>query len=150
MKKISHFINGEFISSIRTFEKRSPLTGEVIAEVSEAGQAEVDAAVQAARRALRGPWARLSVNERADLLYAIADGIMRRFDDFLTAEVADTGKPVSLARRLDIPRGAANFKVFAETVKTAATEFFEMATPDGRGAQTTNKHQNPNTKTSQT
>jgi aminomuconate-semialdehyde/2-hydroxymuconate-6-semialdehyde dehydrogenase len=134
MKKISHFINGEFISSIRTFEKRSPLTGEVIAEVSEAGQAEVDAAVQAARRALRGPWARLSVNERADLLYAIADGIMRRFDDFLTAEVADTGKPVSLARRLDIPRGAANFKVFAETVKTAATEFFEMATPDGRGA----------------
>src|SRR5579885_47832 len=134
VKKIVHFINGEFVPSTRIFEKRSPLTGEVIAEVAEAGRAEVDAAVHAARRALRGPWARLTLAERSDLLFAVADGIMRRFDDFLAAEVADTGKPVSLARRLDIPRGAANFKVFAETVKTAATEFFEMATPDGRGA----------------
>ena len=50
------------------------------------------------------------------------------------AEVADTGKPVSLARHLDIPRGAANFKVFADTIKNVATEFFEMGTPDGAGA----------------
>lgn len=134
VKKITHFINGEFVPSARSFEKRSPVTGEVIAEVCEAGEAEVDAAVQAARRALRGPWGRLGVAERADLLRALANGIMRRFEDFLDAEVADTGKPVSLARRLDIPRGAKNFEVFAETVKTAPTEFFEMATADGRGA----------------
>lgn len=50
------------------------------------------------------------------------------------AEVADTGKPVSLAKHLDIPRGAANFKIFADTIKNVATEFFEMSTPDGTGA----------------
>jgi len=48
MKTITHFINGEFVPSTRRFEKRSPLTGEVIAEVCEAGEGEVDAAVQAA------------------------------------------------------------------------------------------------------
>jgi aminomuconate-semialdehyde/2-hydroxymuconate-6-semialdehyde dehydrogenase len=64
----------------------------------------------------------------------VADEINRRFDEFLQAEVADTGKPVSLASHLDIPRGAANFKIFADTVKNVATEFFQMQTPDGAGA----------------
>ena len=64
----------------------------------------------------------------------VANEINKRFDEFLEAEVADTGKPMSLARHLDIPRGAANFKVFADTIKNVATEFFEMATPDGTGA----------------
>ena len=68
------------------------------------------------------------------MLYALANGINARFDDFLEAEVADTGKPVSLASHIDIPRGAANFKVFADTIKDVSTEFFEMATPDGTGA----------------
>ncbi len=63
-----------------------------------------------------------------------ADEITRRFDDFLEAEVADTGKPVSLASHIDIPRGAANFKVFADVVKNVPSEFFELATPDGKGA----------------
>jgi aminomuconate-semialdehyde/2-hydroxymuconate-6-semialdehyde dehydrogenase len=102
--------------------------------VSEAGAPEVDAAVAAARAALAGPWGRLAVAERVDLLYAVANEINRRFDDFLAAEVADTGKPMSLARHIDIPRGAANFKIFADVVKNAPTECFEMATPDGRGA----------------
>jgi aminomuconate-semialdehyde/2-hydroxymuconate-6-semialdehyde dehydrogenase len=69
--------------------------------------------------------------KRVELLYAVADEINRRFDDFLQAEVADTGKPLSLASHVDIPRGAANFKVFADIVKNVATESFEMATPDG-------------------
>src|SRR6266436_2284201 len=58
----------------------------------------------------------------------------RTFDEFLEAEVADTGKPVALARSLDIPRGAENFKVFADTVRNVATEAFQMQTPDGNGA----------------
>jgi aminomuconate-semialdehyde/2-hydroxymuconate-6-semialdehyde dehydrogenase len=76
----------------------------------------------------------MDVAKRAGLLYAVADEIHRRFEEFLEAEVADTGKPMSLARHLDIPRGAANFKVFADTVKNAATEAFQMQTPDGKGA----------------
>jgi aminomuconate-semialdehyde/2-hydroxymuconate-6-semialdehyde dehydrogenase len=134
MKEIRNFIDGAFVATGKTFEKRSPVDGQVIALVHEAGQAEVDAAVQAARAALKGPWGKLTVAERAELLYAVADGINRRFDEFLAAECADTGKPMSLARHIDIPRGAANFKVFADVVKNVPTEFFETPTPDGKGA----------------
>ena len=134
MKQILNFINGEYAAAARTFDKRSPLTGQVIAQVHEAGRAEVDAAVAAAHAALNGPWGRMTVAERVERLYAVADGINRRFDEFLAAECADTGKPISLARHIDIPRGAANFKIFADVVKNVPTEFFEMATPDGQGA----------------
>src|SRR5690349_3242264 len=134
MKQIRNFINGEFSEGAKWFDKRSPLNNAVIAQVAEAGRAEVDAAVKAARAALDGPWGKMTVAERVDLLYAVANEINRRFDEFLAAECADTGKPMSLARHIDIPRGAANFKIFADTVKNVATECFEMPTPDGKGA----------------
>ncbi|MCL2656275.1 MAG: 2-hydroxymuconic semialdehyde dehydrogenase [Betaproteobacteria bacterium] len=134
MKQIHNFINGEFVATGKTFDKRSPLDNAIIAKVHEAGRGEVDAAVAAARAALAGPWGKLTVAERVDLLYGVADGINQRFDEFLAAECADTGKPMSLARHLDIPRGAANFKIFADVIKNVPTECFEMATPDGRGA----------------
>jgi aminomuconate-semialdehyde/2-hydroxymuconate-6-semialdehyde dehydrogenase len=131
MKQYLNFINGEFLATGRTFENLAPADNRVLGLVHEAGQAEVDAAVAAARRALQGDWGRMPVTKRVDLLYAVADEINRRFDDFLEAEVADTGKPLSLASHIDIPRGAANFKVFADIIKNAPTESFEMATPDG-------------------
>ena len=136
LKDVLNFIAGDYVAakSGKTFDKRSPVDGALIARVSEAGEAEVNAAVEAARAALQGPWGKITPAERGDLLYALANGINARFEDFLEAEVADTGKPMSLARHLDIPRGAANFKVFADTVKNVSTEFFEMATPDGTGA----------------
>ncbi len=134
IKDVRNFIAGAYVASAKTFDKRSPVDGALIARVAEAGQAEVDAAVAAARAALDGPWGKITPAERGELLYAVANEINNRFDDFLQAEVADTGKPMSLARHLDIPRGAANFKVFADTVKNVSTEFFEMATPDGNGA----------------
>ncbi|HMO47758.1 MAG TPA: 2-hydroxymuconic semialdehyde dehydrogenase [Rubrivivax sp.] len=131
MKQFHNFINGEFVATAKTFDKRAPVDNRVIGQVHEAGRAEVDAAVQAARKALKGEWGRMSVQKRVELLYAVADEINRRFDDFLAAEIADTGKPASLASHVDIPRGAANFKVFADIVKNVPTESFEMATPDG-------------------
>jgi aminomuconate-semialdehyde/2-hydroxymuconate-6-semialdehyde dehydrogenase len=134
VQQIKNFINGEFVATSKWFEKRSPLDNTVIAQVAEAGQAEVDAAVAAARAALHGPWGKLAVVDRVELLYAVANEINARFDEFLAAECADTGKPRSLARHIDIPRGAANFKIFADVVKNVATEFFETATPDGKGA----------------
>ena len=134
MKQIQNFINGEFVATAKTFEKRSPLDNSLLGHVHEAGPSEVDAAVAAARAALDGPWGRMTVAERVDMLYAVADGINARFDEFLAAECADTGKPMSLASHIDIPRGAANFKIFADVIKNVPTEFFEMATPDGRGA----------------
>ncbi|HCY62648.1 MAG TPA: 2-hydroxymuconic semialdehyde dehydrogenase [Oxalobacteraceae bacterium] len=134
MKQINNFINGEFVSTANLFNKRSPLNNAVIARVAEAGRAEVDAAVRAARQALAGPWGKMAITERVELLHAVANEINRRFDEFLEAECADTGKPMSLASHIDIPRGAANFKIFADVVKNVPTEFFEMATPDGLGA----------------
>ncbi|WP_121496040.1 aldehyde dehydrogenase family protein, partial [Pseudomonas aeruginosa] len=129
MKEIKHFINGAFVGSAsgRTFEDVNPANGQVIARVHEAGRAEVDAAVQAARAALKGPWGKMSVSERAEILHRVADGITARFDEFLEAECLDTGKPKSLASHIDIPRGAANFKVFAELLKNVHNEAFEMA-----------------------
>jgi aminomuconate-semialdehyde/2-hydroxymuconate-6-semialdehyde dehydrogenase len=132
---LNHFIDGRFVSANgRSFDNRNPATGQIIGTVDEADAATVDAAVQAARRAMKGPWGKTTEQERAAVLRKVADGIMRRFDDFLQAEVLDTGKPVSLASHIDIPRGAANFNVFADQVLTLSTESFRMATPDGRGA----------------
>ena len=131
-----HFIDNRFVASRseRHFEKRSPVDGSLVGLVAEAGVEEVDAAVRAARAALEGPWGRLTLAQRTDMLHAIAREIDRRFDDFLDAEVNDTGKPRSIASHVDIPRGAANFRVFADAVKNVPTEFFEMTTPEGRKA----------------
>ncbi|BEP58418.1 aldehyde dehydrogenase [Variovorax sp. V118] len=131
MKQFMNFIGGEFVATTKTFDNRAPVDNRVIGKVHEAGRSEVDAAVRAARAALNGEWGRMSVARRVELLHAVADEINRRFDDFLAAEMADTGKPHALASHVDIPRGAANFKVFADIVKNVPTESFEMATPDG-------------------
>ena len=136
LRSTLNFIGGQFVpaASGRTFENRSPVDGSLVSLVAEAGEPEVDAAVQAARAALKGPWGKMTLQERTELLHAVADEISRRFDDFLQAEIADTGKPVSLASHIDIPRGAANFEIFADVVKNVPGEYFEMATPDGKGA----------------
>ena len=136
MKEFLNFIDGEYVknASGNTFEDINPVDGRVIGRVYEAGKPEVDAAVAAAKAALKGDWGRLSVVERCRLLDAVALEINRRFDDFLQAEIADTGKPAQLASHVDIPRGAANFQVFIDTIKSVSTESFNMRTPDGRTA----------------
>ncbi|HRN75371.1 2-hydroxymuconic semialdehyde dehydrogenase [Ottowia sp.] len=136
MKEFLNFINGEYVknASGKTFEDRNPVDNSVIGHVYEASQPEVDAAVAAAKAALKGEWGRMSVTERVKLLDAVANEINRRFDDFLQAEIADTGKPHALASHVDIPRGAANFQIFADTIKSMSTESFNMRTPDGKNA----------------
>ncbi len=134
MKSILNYIDGQFVRGTRTFTDINPADGTVIAEVSEADAGMVDSAVQSARSAQGGPWARMGVRERATLLYRIADVIEKKFDCLLAAEVADTGKPVSLAAKLDIPRAAANFRTFADLIKTAPAEAFQSETPDGKQA----------------
>lgn len=136
MKEIKHYINGQYVASAsgKLFDNVNPANGKVIAKVHEGGREEVDAAVRAARAALKGPWGRMTLDERTRILHRVADGINERFEEFLEAECLDTGKPKSLASHIDIPRGAANFKVFADMIKNVPTESFEMPTPDGTGA----------------
>jgi aminomuconate-semialdehyde/2-hydroxymuconate-6-semialdehyde dehydrogenase len=132
----AHFIQNKFLTSTagRQFEKRSPVDGSLLGLVPEGGATEVNAAVEAAQAALQGPWGRQTLAQRVALLEAVAAEIDRRAEDFIDAEVQDTGKPRALASQLDIPRGAANFRVFADVVKNVPTECFETATPDGRTA----------------
>jgi len=133
---ILNFIDGQYREGRagQTFDNINPVDGSLIAKVSAAGREDVDDAVRAAREALNGPWASLKLAQRCDLLYAVAAEIDRRADDFLAAEIADTGKPHALASHLDIPRGAANFRVFADAVRNVATEAFTWHAPDGKPA----------------
>ncbi len=134
VKSIQNYIDGKFVGGKREFADVNPADASVIAQVSEADRDLVDAAVQAARRAVRGEWGRLGVRERAGRLHQVADAIERQFDCFVTAEVADTGKPIALASKLDVPRAAANFRVFADLIKNAGMESFQTETPDGKSA----------------
>lgn len=136
MKEFKHFINGEFTGSAsgKTFENRNPVDNSLLGLVHEAGKAEVTAAVAAAKKAMHGPWAKLTQAARINMLNRVADRINERFEEFLDAECKDTGKPRKVASHIDIPRGAANFKAFSETLANHPTESFKLDTPDGQGA----------------
>jgi aminomuconate-semialdehyde/2-hydroxymuconate-6-semialdehyde dehydrogenase len=125
MKHYRNYIFGRFVESDRRFDDINPADGSVIATVHEADRAAVEQAIAAGRSAVEGAWGRLGVAERAAMLYRVADEIERRSADFLDAEISDTGKPTAVASTVDIPRGAANFRVFADILKTAPLEAFK-------------------------
>jgi len=133
-KLLQNYVNGQFVRGPRGFPDINPADGSVVAQVSEADESLVNQAVESARRALSGDWGKLTVPARAAVLHKIADGIGARFNDFVEAEVADTGKPVSLASKIDIPRGAANFRIFADLVKAAGIEAFRTEISDSVSA----------------
>lgn len=136
LSEIHHFINGEYIASDkgRTFENFNPANGQVIGLVQEGGRREVDQAVSAARSSLSAQWGKMEISQRLDILRRVAEGITQRADEFIEAECADTGKPYSLARFVDIPGAIASFKSFAELAKDDSTESLRIETPDRKGA----------------
>ncbi len=132
---LGQFIDGAYdLSGASRFAVVDPATGETAYHVHEADADQVDRAVTAARRALSGPWGKLTPAERGALLRKLAARIAERSDEFLRAEIRDTGKPVEMASHLDIPRGAANFGFFADLAPMAMGESFPMRTPDGGDA----------------
>ncbi len=131
---IKNYVAGQFVTSKKQFDDINPVDGSLVGKVHEADKATVDNAVAAARKALQGPWGMLTVADRAALLEKVADGIDARFDDFVAAEIADTGKPSAQASTLDIPRGSANLRFFADLVRSMHGEYFETQTPDDAGA----------------
>jgi aminomuconate-semialdehyde/2-hydroxymuconate-6-semialdehyde dehydrogenase len=134
VKRIQNFIDGQYVCGTQEFADINPADGTVVAQVTAADAAQVDEAVRAARRALHEEWGRIGVRERAARLHRVADAIEKRFDCFVQAEVGDTGKPISLASRLDVPRAVANFRVFADLIKTTGLESFQTEAPDGSEA----------------
>jgi aminomuconate-semialdehyde/2-hydroxymuconate-6-semialdehyde dehydrogenase len=109
-----------------TLDNIDPATGQVIGTIPDSDAADVADAVDAAVQA-RTTWSGWSVAERADLCDAVADALEARLDELAVLESQDTGKPVSLARRIDIPRAVANFRFFAGAVRHSHTGAHEMA-----------------------
>lgn len=110
------FIAGNWTDarSGRTFETLNPATGGLLARVAEADQADLDAAVVAARRAFEeGPWPKMSAAERGRALWKIADLLMQKADEVARIETLDNGKPIFESRQVDIPMVAEVFQYYA-------------------------------------
>jgi aldehyde dehydrogenase (NAD+) len=108
------FINGAFVEGSGTsFKTINPATEEVLAEVAEASDADVDRAVQAARRAYDRVWGRMPGRERAKYLYRIARIIQERGRELAVLESIDNGKPIKESRDVDVPTVAAHFFYYA-------------------------------------
>jgi len=126
-------IDGQWVDGSKTFDTINPATEEVLTQVVEASSADVDRAVQAARRAFEdrnGPWRKLSASERGRLLWKLADLVEKNIDELAERETLDNGKPIFESRYVDMPMvidvlryyaGLAT-KIHGETVNT-----FEMA-----------------------
>lgn len=132
--ELLNFVGGAKLDGRGGFPNVSPVDGTIISTVHEAGSEVVDAAVSVARGALEGPWGRTSVDERARLLRRVADRIEARFEDFVAAESADTGKPLSQVRGLDVARAVANFRSFADIVSATGLDSFLTEMSDGHRA----------------
>jgi aldehyde dehydrogenase (NAD+) len=100
--------------SRRTFPTFNPSTGDVICQISEACADDVDKAVEAARAAFEyGPWHNMSASGRGRLLYRLADLIESNADQLAALESLDNGKPVSVARAVDVTKTVACYRYFA-------------------------------------
>jgi acyl-CoA reductase-like NAD-dependent aldehyde dehydrogenase len=109
------FINGAFVEATdgKPFKTISPASEEVLAEISEAGQADVDKAVKAARKAYDKVWGPMAGRDRAKYLYRIARLIQERSRELAVLESLDNGKPIRESRDVDLPLVAAHFFYYA-------------------------------------
>jgi aldehyde dehydrogenase (NAD+) len=109
------FIDGAFVDPADggAFKTANPATEEVLAEVAEAGPADVDRAVAAARRAYDRVWGRLPGRDRAKYLFRIARIIQERSRELAVLETLDNGKPIKESRDVDLPLAAAHFFHYA-------------------------------------
>ena len=122
-EKIQNFIEGQFVEPLggRYLDNIEPATGKPYSQVADSDARDVDLAVAAAEKAFV-EWSRTSATDRSRILLRIADFIERDREKLARAESIDTGKPLSLARTLDIPRAASNFRFFATAILHTESE----------------------------
>ncbi len=120
---LANYIDGHLCPprSGRYLDVFEPATGQRYADCPDSGADDIDAAVDAAARAFPA-WSATPVAQRARLLNRIADRIEARLDEFAAAESRDNGKPVALARSLDIPRAISNLRFFAAAITQFSSE----------------------------
>lgn len=123
MQTIQNFINGEFVPPIagQYIDNFNPATGSLSGKIPDSDIDDIEMAVRAATAAFP-TWANMSLDHRHDILRAVADGILQNLNELAAAESADSGKTVTTARTVDIPRAAQNFKFFATALLHFASE----------------------------
>jgi acyl-CoA reductase-like NAD-dependent aldehyde dehydrogenase len=124
---VTSIIDGQSVDATAPGEDISifnPTTEEVISKLREADGDEVDAAVRAARRAFEsGPWPRMDINERKDILYSIRDHLRKNAEELAYLECLNTGLPLQSVR-VHVQRMARNFEFFAEVASTMHGETY--------------------------
>ncbi|MEO6971179.1 MAG: aldehyde dehydrogenase, partial [Chthoniobacterales bacterium] len=117
LEKIHNFIDGQFVEPAgqKYLDNIEPATGKPYSLVPDSDSRDVEKAVAAAEQAFSA-WSRTTAAERSRILLRIAELIDRDLEKLARAESIDTGKPLSLARSLDIPRASSNFRFFATAI----------------------------------
>lgn len=128
MEILENFIDGIYQAPLNKnyIDNIEPATGKVYGQIPDSCQMDVELAVQAAEKAFPA-WQKMPLEQRADILYAIAQGIEANLTELALAEVIDNGKPVSLATQVDIPRAASNFKFFAHACSQFSSQSHAMS-----------------------
>ena len=123
MDRILNYIDGKLIEPVsgQYLDNVDPSTGKVYSHTPDSDERDVEAAVEAAARAFP-EWSRTPAAERSRVLLRIADLIEANLDELALAECVDNGKPLSLAKSLDIPRAALNFRFFATAIVHTRSE----------------------------
>ncbi|MCV6597958.1 MAG: aldehyde dehydrogenase family protein, partial [Mangrovicoccus sp.] len=116
-----HYIDGSFTKPGKGFEGRNPATGEVLAKLTQAKQADVDAAIAAARKA-QPKWEKLGGAGRARYLYSIARLLQKHARLFAVLESMDNGKPIRESRDIDIPLAQRHFYYHAGMAQLMESE----------------------------
>jgi len=127
MDEIKNFIDGEFLlsSSGQYIDDINPATGELIGKITNSNSKDVQNAVDAASSALQS-WSSLTIEQRIAWLNKIADALESKKELIAQTESRDTGKPISLARRVDANRSITNFRFFAEFAAKQNDMQFDM------------------------
>jgi aminomuconate-semialdehyde/2-hydroxymuconate-6-semialdehyde dehydrogenase len=117
MQRIDNYIDGELVEPISGdyLDNIDPATGHVYSQLPDSAAQDVERAVAAAEKAFP-LWAGASAADRSDAMLRVADRIAERLEEFALAECVDSGKPLTLARNLDIPRAVKNFRFFATAI----------------------------------
>lgn len=127
MITIKNYINGQLIDPISKnyIDNYNPANGEVYSLIPDSDGNDVELAYLAAKAAFPS-WSKTSLDERSDILLKISELISLSLDKLALAESIDNGKPLKLAKRVDIPRASQNFKFFATAIMNFASESHEM------------------------
>jgi aminomuconate-semialdehyde/2-hydroxymuconate-6-semialdehyde dehydrogenase len=127
MEKLMNYVDGVYCPPINEqyFDNINPATGEVYCLIPDSDDNDLALAVTAAEKAFP-IWSNMPAEERSKILVRFSEGIEKRMEQFVAAESKDNGKPITLARHVDIPRAVSNFHFFASAIIHFSSESHYM------------------------